>query len=100
MFNLGNSQETGTVDLRITTRRVSYQHHAPFTDASLQNAKLDGAIMKDAILDRADLSGIDLMGTVNLSWAQVRTAINYQKAKLPRHIAKEVEKEQQISKTV
>lgn len=63
---------------------------ADLTGASLQNANLSGAILKRAKLDMADLEGADLTDAVYLTLGQVRSAINYDKAKLPLHIQEQL----------
>jgi len=59
---------------------------ADLTGASFINANLSGAILKRAKLDNADLKGADLTNVINLTIQQLKTAVNYDKAKLPTNI--------------
>ncbi len=63
---------------------------ADLTGASLLKANLAGAIMKRAKLNNADLKGADFTDAINLTVEQVRSALNYDRARLPEYLKREM----------
>ena len=89
-FGLANLRSAKLYDANLSGANL---FGADLTEASLLNANLSGAILKDAKLNSANLKNADLTDTIGLTIEQVRSARNYQSAKLPSELSEIVRRE-------